>query len=268
MNNFYELLGIGQDASVQEIKKAFREQAKKLHPDIAGEDGAEKMRRLLAAYETLSDPNRRFEYDRAYNRFTGKYPGDQGFDYRSYLRRHKDEPSSQAKLIFFELLHLEEEEAISIWREQGGLEFPLEKHLDREDWMDCSFILAEELAKRDCPYEAFVLLVMIVREERRRPYFKHFMAEVETFLKELVRLRLRSAVDAETYVECMEDLLDLGFSRRDEARWMRSMAETLLHLGELGDAARVFNEALKRDPKLPNTAMLRKKLQIREKDFS
>jgi len=268
MNNYYELLGIGRDASVQEIKKAFRDQAKKLHPDIAGEDGAERMRRLLAAYETLSDQNRRFEYDRAYYRFTEKYRLRHGFDYRSFLQQQKDDPSSQAKFVFFELLHLEEEEAISIWREQGGLKFPLEKYLDREDWMDCSFILAEELAKRNFRYEAFVLLIKLVREERRRPYFKHFMAEVETFLKELVRLHLRSSVDDETYVECMEALLDLGFSRRDEARWLRSMAEALLHMGDSAGAARVFGEALKRDPKLPNTVLLRKKLHLREKDLT
>jgi len=262
MNNYYELLGVGPNASAQEIKKAFREQAKKLHPDIAGEDGAEKMRRLLAAYEILSDQNRRFGYDRAYNRFTGKYGGKQGFDYRSFLMERKNDPGSQAKLVFFELLHLGEEAAIAVWQEQGGLDFPLEKYLDREDWMDCSFILAEELSKRNRHYEAFVLLVMIVREERRRPYFRHFMAELETFLKDLVRLRLRSAVDAETYVECMEALMGLGFSRHDEARWMRSMAETLFRLGELADASRVFREALKRDPKLPNTVLLRKKLQV------
>jgi len=262
MNNYYELLGIGSNASAQEIKKAFREQAKKLHPDIAGENGAEKMRRLLAAYEILQDQNRRFEYDRAYRRFTEKYRVRQGFDYRSFLMERKDDPESQAKLIFFDFLHLEDDAAITLWQELGGLDFPLEKYLDREDWMDLSFILAEELSRRNRYYESFVLLVQIVREERRRPYFRHFMAEVEVFLKELVRLRLRSSVDAETYVECMETLLNLGFSRRDEARWMRSMAEVLFNMGEAGNAARIFREALKKDPKLPNTLLLRKRLKV------
>jgi hypothetical protein len=128
--------------------------------------------------------------------------------------------------------------------------------------MDCTYILAEELAKRRRYYEAFVLLISLVREERRQPYFRHFMEEVENFLKELVRLRLRQAVDAETYVECMEALLDLGFSSRDEARWMRSIAETLIRLGELSGAARVFREALRRDPGLPNTVQLRRKLNV------
>jgi len=224
MNNYYELLGITSSASTQDIKKAFRDKAKRLHPDIAGEKGAAEMRKLLAAYEILSDGNRRFEYDRAYTRFTGKYREKQSFDYRGFLREKKDDPFSQAKLIFFELLHLEEDEALSIWKELGGLEFPLERYLDREDWMDCSFILAEELDKRGNCYEAFVLLVSLVREERRRPYFKHFMEEVEKLLKELVRLRLQASVDIETYLECLEALLGLGFPSQYEARVSRTIA--------------------------------------------
>jgi tetratricopeptide (TPR) repeat protein len=216
------------------------------------------MRKLLAAYEVLSDRNRRFAYDRAYSRFSRKYH----FDYRSFLRERKEDPASQATLIFFELLHLEEDAALAIWQERGGLDFPMEKYLDREDWMDCTYILAEELARRDRYYEAFFLLLRLIGEERRRPYFKHFMPEVEGLLKEIIRLKLRAAVDAETYVECIEALLELGFHPRDEARWMRSMAETLVRMGETGEAARVFREALKRDPSLPNTLKLRRKLNV------
>ena len=266
MTNYYELLEVSQNASTQEIKKAFREKAKLLHPDIAGgspgDKNTEAMRKLLAAYETLSDGSRRFTYDRAYNRFAGKYRGKRGFDYRSFLRERKDDPESQAKLIFFELLHLEEEAAISVWEEHGGLDFPLDRFMDREDWMDCGYILAEELAKRNRIYEAFVLLVRLVREERRRPYFRHFMEDVETYLKELVRLRLQRAVDAETYVECLESLLDLGFSSQYEARVLRSIAETLMRHGEMGEASSVFMEALKKDPNLPNTVQMRRKLHV------
>ncbi|MDR1863485.1 MAG: DnaJ domain-containing protein [Treponema sp.] len=258
MENYYSLLGVSRTAGSEEIKKAFRERAKRLHPDIAGDKAAGKMRNLLTAYEVLSDRDRRFEYDRAYARFTRKYH----FDYRTFLREQPDNPESRAKLIFFELLHLEEDAALEIWQEGGGLDFPMEKYLDREDWMDCTYILAEELAKRNRYYESFFLFLGLIREERRRPYFKHFMQEVEGFLKEMVRLKLRSAVDAETYVECIEALLELGFQPRDEARWMRSMAETLIRLGETGAAARVFREALKRDPGLPNAIGLRRKLNI------
>ncbi|MDL2229945.1 DnaJ domain-containing protein [Treponema sp. OttesenSCG-928-L16] len=262
MENYYSLLGLSQEASLKDIKKAFRERAKKIHPDVvrhAGDEKSvqEKMRRLISAYEVLSDRERRYEYDRAYSRFVGKYR----FDYRSFLKDREDDPASKAKLILFDLLHLEEDEAVEVWDSQGGLDFAMEKHLDREDWMDCLFILAEELEKRERYYEAFVLLADIVREERRRPYFRHFMPEVEMFLKELVRLKLRDASDNETYLECLEVLLELGFPKRDEARWLRLMAEVLLRMGESEGARAMLLEALERDPSLPNTVQLRRKLK-------
>ena len=257
MENYYTLLGISVNATREEIKKAFREKAKHIHPDIAGDISAGRMRKLLTAYEVLTDLDRRFEYDRAYSRFSAKYH----FDYRTYLREQED-GASRSKLVFFELLHLEDDEAISIWEEQGGIDFPMEKYLDREDWMDCTFMLAEELEKRGRYYESFMLLLPLIREERRRPYFRHFMEEVESFLRELVRLRLRGAVDTETWADCLEALIGLGFSTRDEARWMRSLAEALVQLGESRQAERIFREALKLDPGLPNVKQLRKKLNV------
>jgi uncharacterized protein YqgQ len=258
MENYYSLLGVGRNSSPADIKKAFREKAKRLHPDIAGKAAEAAMRKLLTAYEVLSHRDRRFEYDRAYSRFVKNV----NFDYRAWLQERADDPASQAKLVFFELLHLEEDAALEIWQKNGGLRFAMEKYLDREDWMDCLYILAEELDKRQRSFEAFKLLVRLVEEERRIPYFRHFMDDIELFLKEMVRLRLKAQVDEETWVDCLETLLALGFSPRDEARWMRSMAETLLRMGAASAARGIIREALKRDPALPNTARLRRKLNV------
>jgi uncharacterized protein YqgQ len=255
MENYYALLGVNQYSSPQDIKRAFRERAKRLHPDIAGTGGAEAMRQLLAAYEVLSDQERRYAYDRLFSRNTG-------FDYRRFLQDRADDPESQAKLVFFELLHFEAERALAVWRTQGGLGFEMEKYLDREDWMDCACILAEELEKRKYYYDAFMIMVELVRAERAHPYFKHFAADLEGMLKELVRLRLKPSVDKETYIACMETLLDLGFPPKDEARWMRSMAETLAQMGRISTAQRVFHEALKRDPCLSKSTRLRHKLNV------
>jgi curved DNA-binding protein CbpA len=181
------------------------------------------MRKLLTAYELLSDRDRRDKYDRACSRFTSS----QTFDYRAFLYKHLDEPENAAKLIFFELLHLGEEDALRIWRDLGGLDFPLERYLEREDWMDCAFLLAEDLDKRGQPYEAFVLLTALIREERRLPYFRHFAEEVERLLKEIVRLRLRALVDGETWVDCLQTLLELGFPAKDRAQWTRALESAL-----------------------------------------
>jgi len=241
MNNYYELLGLRPDASAAEIKKAFREKAKKLHPDIAGEAGGTQMRKLLTAYETLSNEQRRYEYDRAYSRFMA----NPVFNYRAWLREREDDPASQAKLVLFELLHLEEDEAIRIWRKNGGIYFQMERYMEREDWMDCCFILAEELDRRGNSYEAFRLLELIIRAERRKPYFGIFTPELERYTREIVRQRLRGQVDDETWIECMETLLDLGFPARDTAFWLRSLAHTLLKIGDRAGSQQVLNEAKK-----------------------
>jgi molecular chaperone DnaJ len=62
----YEVLGVGRDASEQEIKKAFRQLARELHPDVNAHDpdAEEKFKAAAEAYEILSDAERRATYDR------------------------------------------------------------------------------------------------------------------------------------------------------------------------------------------------------------
>jgi molecular chaperone DnaJ len=62
----YEVLGIGRDASEQQIKKAFRALAMELHPDVNAHDpqAEEKFKEAAEANEILSDPERRATYDR------------------------------------------------------------------------------------------------------------------------------------------------------------------------------------------------------------
>ncbi|MCL2043008.1 MAG: J domain-containing protein [Treponema sp.] len=242
MHNHYSLLGVGRNATAAEIKKAFREKAKRLHPDIAGNSAEGEMRKLLTAYETLSSTERRSEYDRVYSRFTESI----GFDYRAWLREQADDPASQAKLILYELLHLENDEAIALWRKNGGINFPIDRYMIRDDWMDCYFILAEELDRRQHCFEAFRLLALVIREERRLPYFRRFTPEIEKFIREIVRRRLRPQVDDETWIECMEILLGLGFPERDNAVWLCALAKQLHALGDHTGAQQVVRKMKKR----------------------
>ncbi|MCH4052982.1 MAG: J domain-containing protein [Atopobiaceae bacterium] len=59
--NFYDVLGVKRDATQDEIKKAFRKLAMKYHPDAGGDE--QKFKEISEAYETLSDEQKRKEYD-------------------------------------------------------------------------------------------------------------------------------------------------------------------------------------------------------------
>ncbi|KAJ6841270.1 chaperone protein dnaJ 20, chloroplastic-like [Iris pallida] len=66
--SFYELLGISEGGSFDEIKRAYKQLARKYHPDVSPPERAEECTRRFIevheAYQTLSDPRRRAIYDR------------------------------------------------------------------------------------------------------------------------------------------------------------------------------------------------------------
>jgi molecular chaperone DnaJ len=66
MSDFYQYLGVGRDATAEDIKKAYRKRARELHPDANPNDpqAEERFKELARAYEVLSDPDSRARYDR------------------------------------------------------------------------------------------------------------------------------------------------------------------------------------------------------------
>lgn len=62
--DYYKVLGVDRNASDQEISKAYRKLAKKYHPDLNHEPGAEeKYKQVNEAYEVLHDKQKRAQYD-------------------------------------------------------------------------------------------------------------------------------------------------------------------------------------------------------------
>lgn len=88
--DYYEVLGISKTATEDEIKKAYRQLAKKYHPDTSTEENAqEKFKEVQEAYEVLKDSQKRAQYDRFGHQdpnanfgsgFSGGFSGFGGFE--------------------------------------------------------------------------------------------------------------------------------------------------------------------------------------------
>lgn len=99
--NFYEILGISQNADLAEIKKAFRTCAKKFHPDFNSENSVfaeARMKEIVAAYETLKAPQSRQTYDRTLlHRQTQERERQQNFYRYSYRKTETPEQKHRKK---------------------------------------------------------------------------------------------------------------------------------------------------------------------------
>lgn len=259
MRDYYKILGIHENSSLKEIKRSFRKKAKELHPDIknsARENSDEAMRLILKAYKVLSDPEKRKEYDRILSHLRPS-----SFNYREFLKNRKHDLKSQSKLIFFDLLYDHPEEALELY-DYLNLKpaYNLENYLEYGDYLECIFLLAEELEKRGNYIKAFEFFKKIYLYEQERTFFHQYIEEVIERLVGLVCLKIVKKESPACSIEYIEELLAFNFSRKDNALLYKKLAEVYLNIGEKDQALVFLEKGLKLNKKLGGIKKLKEKI--------
>ncbi len=218
------------------------------------------MRTLIHAYETLMDPIMRRQYDLTHRIM----PAEFRFDYRAFLRAQTD-ATNRSKLIFFELLHSNPDDAIEIYESllRTVASYDLSEHMDREDYMDCAFLLAEEYERRDFFVRAYELYVSTVILEFESPYFRHFFEDVTSRLRSLVCHKMPGEVPVETARRFLSELLSLPLPRKDIAMYHRRLSEIFIETEQYRMAERHLKKGLALDKKLAGAKKIREKLDSR-----
>lgn len=260
MLNYYDILGIDRNSSLQTVKNSFRSKAKRIHPDVTAGDknsAEEEMRLLLLAYNVLSNPVKRKAYDREYFSFRKI----SRFNYREYLKSQTDDLYAQCKLVFYDILNGFNEEALQLYEDLNSQNnFQLDKYLDEGDYRDCIFLLAEEFQNQKQYIKAFFLFEELIIAEAEKPYFHHFIDEVIDRLRYLVANKIQKQKSKEWCIIQINHLLSLNMPNKDKAFFCKKIAEIYHGLDQKQQAIDYFEMALRFDKKISGTKKLIEKI--------
>lgn len=239
MINCYKVLGVRPNATLAEIKRAYREKVKQLHPDSAGNTAqSEEFSNVVQAYRVLSDAHQRNIFDESFfTKFNQSKKNFNSFDYYKWLSERQDE-ESRAKLIFYTLMHGKEDEAVEEFKrmQMNHADFSLKKWFTREDFMDFGYILCEELVIRSEYYDAFLLLEQIIKMEYSYSYFYIFFPEVISFTLGILKHNIDGVIPDELALDVYERALDLNLGKSNDSFFLTKMAEEYARLGDTATA--------------------------------
>ncbi|MBN2735996.1 MAG: DnaJ domain-containing protein [Spirochaetales bacterium] len=265
MKNYYEILGVKKTSKLSEIKQSFRRKAKELHPDLQDNENDhlndEAMRLLIEAYQVLSHPQKKKDYDKLH--FRKNVP--ESFNFREFLKSQSEDMKFQTRLIFYDLLNFREDQAIELFLNlYESKDFEMNKFMEREDYLECLFLLSEEFEKRGEYLRAYHFLKTIYMEELENPFFHHFIDEITDRIRSLLCYKMLKSMDLENSIEYLQEAIDLDMGNKATGHFYKKMAELYFEAGLHELASQSLLQGLRIYKKLAGIKKLKQKIGITE----
>ena len=254
---YYDVLQVDRSASLADIKRAFRKLAKRYHPDTNPQRpkiAAKRFKEILTAYNVLRNERERARYDVLLK--TSPSFGE--------TQNHGEDDSiaARAKGILEDLLRDDGSRALATYDALVGekgvylLSFMLVR-----DYLDCIFLVAEQMERVGRNKEAARLYEELYEREKNPPRHRHFLPEVKVRLKKLYSRKLpRDAKTPKEEIACYNRILEFDIDRSEKAFILKKVAEVHLKVGNTEAAKKIFSEALDLKPGLKGTATIRERL--------
>lgn len=258
--NYYQVLQVQEGSNREEIKTSFRRLVKKYHPDknkTNGVSSEEKIKVLITAYKTLTDSEKRLYYD--------KLLQSRNVERYYYTEETKYDGSglkAQAKRVLNDLLNKDGSKAVKNYellkKENEG--FDLLAFLDLKDYLDCTFLLAEEYEKQGNYTLAFKLYEDVYQKEDGDPARRYLQEEIKERILRLSCKKLVKLVEGRSAIAYLNRVLNIKLSKVEKAFVYKKIADCYLALGEWDSSMVNFEMAISLHPKLKGVQTLRNKL--------
>ena len=281
--DYYQILGIGRDATAPEIKRAFRRLAKRYHPDKNPEEivFAEQMfREVCRAYNTLRDIKQKSDYDRTLQTIERQRKARE-----AYLEKLSKLNQNYAKLelLLEALLHQNYETGVSLYEQlchnnqETGKEWRIDDFLSYEESRDCEFLIAEAyqnlgFSNGDPSFtferhrkikQAMLIYESLLSAEAKRPCFRHFTREVKERLKFIYLYHFSAEGCHQTYHIPLTKIRALKLPKRETAWIYKKIAEFYVEINRLPEARTVLKMAFELQPCLTGAKKICQTLNMR-----
>ena len=281
--DYYHILEIGRDATAPEIKRAFRQLAKRYHPDKNPEQiaFAEQMfREVCRAYNTLRDKKQKSDYDRTLQTIERQRKARE-----AYLEKLSKLNQNYAKLelLLEALLHQNYETGISLYEQlrhnnqKTGKEWRIDDFLSYEESRDCEFLIAEGYqnlglsnGNQSSTFErhrkikqAMLIYESLLSAEAKRPCFRHFTREVKERLKFIYLYYFSAEGYHQTYHIPLTKIRALKLPKRETAWIYKKIAEFYVEIDRLPEARTVLKMAFELQPRLTGAKKICQTLNMR-----